>query len=207
MDDGSTPKCHGFATLPTTPFHNEAQISYRWAEDVDQWRAPWACTRWPWSSWARRWEGAWSAGTGGTRRSTGYPATGSHSANNHTFRVSDPDSIRPVDPDQFLVIKTLDPDWIRIGIQPKMLGPDPYQSGYVAYIHPSNFLFFCLLLGRSRGFLYRKDVFLTWSGRCNENLSIFGAHQGIEPGPTLRHAEVLTNRLHHTLFSYITTHL
>jgi hypothetical protein len=29
----------------------------------------------------------------------------------------------------FLVIKTLDPDWIRIriGIQPKMLDPDPYQ--------------------------------------------------------------------------------
>jgi hypothetical protein len=24
-----------------------------------------------------------------------------------------------------LVIKTLDPDWIRIGIQPKMLDPDP----------------------------------------------------------------------------------
>ena len=28
---------------------------------------------------------------------------------------------------QFLVIKALDPDWIRIGIQPKMLDPDPYQ--------------------------------------------------------------------------------
>jgi hypothetical protein len=30
---------------------------------------------------------------------------------------------------QFLVIKTLDPDWtrIRIGIQPKMLDPDPDQ--------------------------------------------------------------------------------
>jgi hypothetical protein len=28
---------------------------------------------------------------------------------------------------QFLVIKTLDPDWIRIGIQQKMLDPDPYQ--------------------------------------------------------------------------------
>jgi hypothetical protein len=28
---------------------------------------------------------------------------------------------------QFLVIKTLDPDWIRIDIQPKMLDPDPYQ--------------------------------------------------------------------------------
>jgi hypothetical protein len=30
---------------------------------------------------------------------------------------------------QFLVIKTLDPDWIRIriSIQPKMLDPDPYQ--------------------------------------------------------------------------------
>jgi hypothetical protein len=28
---------------------------------------------------------------------------------------------------QFLVIKTLDPDWIRIGIQPKMLDPDQYQ--------------------------------------------------------------------------------
>ncbi len=27
----------------------------------------------------------------------------------------------------FLVIKTLDPDWIRIGIQPKMLDPDLYQ--------------------------------------------------------------------------------
>jgi hypothetical protein len=25
---------------------------------------------------------------------------------------------------QFLVIKALDPDWIRIRIQPKMLGPD-----------------------------------------------------------------------------------
>jgi hypothetical protein len=25
---------------------------------------------------------------------------------------------------QFLVIKNLDPDWIRIGIQPKMLDPD-----------------------------------------------------------------------------------
>ncbi len=24
-------------------------------------------------------------------------------------------------------IKTLDPDWIRIGIQPKMLDPEPYQ--------------------------------------------------------------------------------
>jgi hypothetical protein len=24
-----------------------------------------------------------------------------------------------------LVIKALDPDWIRIGIQPKMLDPDP----------------------------------------------------------------------------------
>ncbi len=31
---------------------------------------------------------------------------------------------------QFLVIKTLDPDWIRIriGIQPKMLDPDAYQT-------------------------------------------------------------------------------
>jgi hypothetical protein len=28
---------------------------------------------------------------------------------------------------QFLVIKTLDPDWIRIAIQPKMMDPDPYQ--------------------------------------------------------------------------------
>jgi hypothetical protein len=28
---------------------------------------------------------------------------------------------------QFFVIKTLDPNWIRIGIQPKMLDPDPYQ--------------------------------------------------------------------------------
>ncbi len=30
---------------------------------------------------------------------------------------------------QFLIIKTLNPDWIRIriGIQPKMLDPDPYQ--------------------------------------------------------------------------------
>jgi hypothetical protein len=30
---------------------------------------------------------------------------------------------------KFLVIKTLDPDWIRIwiGVQPKMLDPDPYQ--------------------------------------------------------------------------------
>jgi hypothetical protein len=27
-----------------------------------------------------------------------------------------------------LVIKTLDPDWIRIGIQLKMLDPDPYQK-------------------------------------------------------------------------------
>jgi hypothetical protein len=26
---------------------------------------------------------------------------------------------------QFLVIKALDPDWIRIGIQPKILDPDP----------------------------------------------------------------------------------
>ncbi len=26
---------------------------------------------------------------------------------------------------KFLVIKTLDPDWIRIGFQPKMLDPDP----------------------------------------------------------------------------------
>jgi hypothetical protein len=26
---------------------------------------------------------------------------------------------------QFLFIKALDPDWIRIGIQPKMLDPDP----------------------------------------------------------------------------------
>jgi hypothetical protein len=26
---------------------------------------------------------------------------------------------------QFLVIKVLDPDWIRIGIPPKMLDPDP----------------------------------------------------------------------------------
>jgi hypothetical protein len=26
-----------------------------------------------------------------------------------------------------LVIKTLNPDWIRIGIQPKMLDQDPYQ--------------------------------------------------------------------------------
>jgi hypothetical protein len=28
---------------------------------------------------------------------------------------------------QFLVIKTLDPGWIQIGIQPKMLDPDQYQ--------------------------------------------------------------------------------
>jgi hypothetical protein len=30
---------------------------------------------------------------------------------------------------QFLLIKTLDPDWIRIGIQPKIMDPDadPYQ--------------------------------------------------------------------------------
>ena len=28
---------------------------------------------------------------------------------------------------QFLVLKTLNPDWIRIGIRPKMLDPDPYQ--------------------------------------------------------------------------------
>jgi hypothetical protein len=52
----------------------------------------------------------------------------------------DPDSIGSVDPDsesgsdpiripffQFLVIKALDPDWIRIGIQPKMLDPDPEE--------------------------------------------------------------------------------
>jgi hypothetical protein len=26
---------------------------------------------------------------------------------------------------QFLVIKALDPDWIRIGVHPKMLDPDP----------------------------------------------------------------------------------
>jgi hypothetical protein len=26
---------------------------------------------------------------------------------------------------QFLVIKALDPDWIRIGVDPKMLDPDP----------------------------------------------------------------------------------
>jgi hypothetical protein len=26
---------------------------------------------------------------------------------------------------QFLAIKSLNPDWIRIGIQPKMLDPDP----------------------------------------------------------------------------------
>jgi hypothetical protein len=26
---------------------------------------------------------------------------------------------------QFFVIKALDPDWIRIGIQPKMLDPNP----------------------------------------------------------------------------------
>ncbi len=26
---------------------------------------------------------------------------------------------------QFLVIKALDPDWIRIGVQPYMLDPDP----------------------------------------------------------------------------------
>jgi hypothetical protein len=42
---------------------------------------------------------------------------------------------------QFLVIKTLDPDWIRIGIHPKMLDPDPYQMNtdpkpwyYVLYL-------------------------------------------------------------------------
>jgi hypothetical protein len=28
---------------------------------------------------------------------------------------------------QFLVIKTLNPDWIRIGIQSKMTDPNPYQ--------------------------------------------------------------------------------
>jgi hypothetical protein len=28
---------------------------------------------------------------------------------------------------KFLVIKTMDPDWIRISIQPKMLDPDLYQ--------------------------------------------------------------------------------
>ncbi len=26
-----------------------------------------------------------------------------------------------------MIIKTLDPDWMRIGFQPKMLDPDPYQ--------------------------------------------------------------------------------
>jgi hypothetical protein len=50
--------------------------------------------------------------------------------------VSDPDSIRSVDPYHLLffsvfgviVIKTLDPDWIRIGIQPKMLNPDQINT-------------------------------------------------------------------------------
>jgi hypothetical protein len=42
-----------------------------------------------------------------------------------------------------LVIKTLDPDWIRIGIYPKMLDPDPYQMNtdpqpwfFLLAIHP-----------------------------------------------------------------------
>ncbi len=28
---------------------------------------------------------------------------------------------------QFLIIKALDPDWIRIGVHPKMLDPDPEE--------------------------------------------------------------------------------
>jgi hypothetical protein len=46
----------------------------------------------------------------------------------------DPDSIRSVDPDPYLESGSkraqLDPDWMRIwiGIQPKMLDPDPYQT-------------------------------------------------------------------------------
>jgi hypothetical protein len=32
---------------------------------------------------------------------------------------------------KFFVIRTLDPNWIRIGIQPKMLDPDPYQMNRV----------------------------------------------------------------------------
>jgi hypothetical protein len=63
-----------------------------------------------------------------------------------TLRSLDPVRIRNPDPDPggqtvvfdtkicflqlcifFNFIKTLDPDWIRIGIQPKMLDPDPYE--------------------------------------------------------------------------------
>ncbi len=41
----------------------------------------------------------------------------------------DPKKIIFISDVNFLVMKTLDPDWIRIGIQPKMLDldPDPYQ--------------------------------------------------------------------------------
>ncbi len=35
----------------------------------------------------------------------------------------------------FVVIKTLDPDWIRIGIQPKMQDPEPYQMETDPYLH------------------------------------------------------------------------
>jgi hypothetical protein len=37
---------------------------------------------------------------------------------------------------QFLVIKALDPDWIRIGVQPNMLDPDPDPDEMNAYPQP-----------------------------------------------------------------------
>ncbi len=36
---------------------------------------------------------------------------------------------------QFLVFKSLDPDWIRIRIQPKMLDLDPDQMNFVGLKH------------------------------------------------------------------------
>ncbi len=47
---------------------------------------------------------------------------------------------------QFLVIKTLDPDWIRIGIQPKMLDPDPKHWVIYKILHAVFFNYMnCLL--------------------------------------------------------------
>ncbi len=52
----------------------------------------------------------------------------------------------------FLVIKTLDPDWIRIGIQPKMMDPD-LESMNPDPKHPDSYIRISLCTSTSLIFL------------------------------------------------------
>jgi hypothetical protein len=77
---------------------------------------------------------------------------------------------------QFLVIKALDPDWIRIGIQPKMLNPDsdemnadpqPCLEGILVGRQVKN------LIGLQLHFLIltRSEVISSQQGCCISNTS------------------------------------